>query len=142
MQDAIGDAEAISGTPVPLSYSRHTSRLLSIWTLCSPLILVTALPLPLVPPSVLLLSWMLLATEEIGHIIEEPFGIHDDRPKILPLGRYCDIVARDLDEANKLTARAADAARGDGDGRDPGADGAAAGEPPGPPELYGPGPGR
>lgn len=124
LQDAIGEAEAISGTPVPLSYSRHTSRLLSVWTLASPFILVTALPLPLVPPAVALLSWMLLATEEIGHIIEEPFGIHDDRPKILPLQRYCDIVARDLDEANDITARAAAFARR----------GSASGAPP-PPEM-------
>ena len=135
LQDAIGEAEAISGTPVPLSYSRHTSRLLSIWTLCSPFVLVTALPLPLVPPSVAILSWMLLATEEIGHIIEEPFGIHDDRPKILPLGRYCDIVARDLAEANRLTdrARAASGAAAGAAAADP------FGEARGPPaDLYGP----
>ena len=45
---------------MPLSYSRHTSRLLSIWTLFSPVILVDALPLPLVPPATAVLSWMLL----------------------------------------------------------------------------------
>ena len=106
LQDAIGDAEAIAGTPVPLSYSRHTSRLLSIWTLLSPVIMLKALPLPLIPPATVLVSWMLLATEEIGHIIEEPFGIHDDRPQILPLQRYCDIVSRDLAEENRLVAAA------------------------------------
>ena len=112
LQDAIGDAEAIAGTPVPLSYSRHTSRLLSIWTLGSPIILVQSMPLLLVPPATALLSWMLLATEEIGHIIEEPFGIHDDRPKILPLQRYCDIVSRDLAEENRLVERAVLGKRG------------------------------
>ena len=112
LQDAIGDAEAIAGTPVPLSYSRHTSRLLSIWTLGSPIILVQSMPLLLVPPATALLSWMLLATEEIGHIIEEPFGIHDDRPKILPLQRYCDIVARDLAEENRLVEAAVAGKRG------------------------------
>ena len=112
LQDAIGDAEAIAGTPVPLSYSRHTSRLLSIWTLGSPIILVQSMPLLLVPPATALLSWMLLATEEIGHIIEEPFGIHDDRPKILPLQRYCDIVSRDLAEENRLVERAVAGKRG------------------------------
>ena len=54
---------------------------------------------------------MLLATEEIGHIIEEPFGIHDDRPKILPLQRYCDIIANDLKEQNRLVSRAVVAKR-------------------------------
>lgn len=118
LQDAIGDAEAIAGTPVPLSYSRHTSRLLSIWTLLSPVILLKALPLPLIPPATVLVSWMLLATEEIGHIIEEPFGIHDDRPKILPLQRYCDIVGRDLHEQNNLIELARRAKRGGAAGGD------------------------
>ena len=27
----VGEGEAIAGTPVPLAYSRHTSRLLSVW---------------------------------------------------------------------------------------------------------------
>ena len=118
LQDAIGDAEAIAGTPVPLSYSRHTSRLLSIWTLLSPVIMLKALPLPLIPPATVLVSWMLLATEEIGHIIEEPFGIHDDRPKILPLQRYCDIVGRDLHEQNNLIELARRAKRGGAAGGD------------------------
>jgi predicted membrane chloride channel (bestrophin family) len=112
LQDAIGDSEAIAGTPVPLSYSRHTSRLLSIWTLGSPIVLVDHLPLLLVPPATALVSWMLLATEEIGHIIEEPFGIHDDRPKILPLQRYCDIISRDLAEENRLIENAVSMKRG------------------------------
>jgi predicted membrane chloride channel (bestrophin family) len=113
LQDTVGDAEAIAGTPVPLEYSRHTSRLLSVWTLGSPIILVQHMPLLLVPPATALLSWMLLATEEIGHIIEEPFGIHDDRPKILPLQRYCDIVARDLAEENRLISNAIAGKRGE-----------------------------
>jgi len=92
----VGEGEAIAGTPVPLAYSRHTSRLLSVWTFFMPIILLQKLPPLLVPPATLLISWMLLATEEIGHIIEEPFGIHDDRPQILPLKRYCDVVEKDL----------------------------------------------
>ena len=74
--------------------------------------MLKALPLPLIPPATVLVSWMLLATEEIGHIIEEPFGIHDDRPKILPLQRYCDIVSRDLAEENRLVERAVLGKRG------------------------------
>ena len=76
--------------------------------------MLKALPLPLIPPATVLVSWMLLATEEIGHIIEEPFGIHDDRPKILPLQRYCDIVGRDLHEQNNLIELARRAKRGGG----------------------------
>jgi len=100
LMDAIGDGEAIAGTPVPLSYSRHTSRLLSLWTIFMPCVLVTALPPLAVPPSTLLISWMLLATEEIGHIIEEPFGLHNDRPQVLPLQRYCNVIQQDLIQIN------------------------------------------
>ena len=74
--------------------------------------MVQSMPLLLVPPATALLSWMLLAMEEIGHIIEEPFGIHDDRPKILPLQRYCDIVSRDLAEENRLVENAVAGKRG------------------------------
>ena len=98
LMTSIGDAEAIAGTPVPLSYSRHTSRLLSIWTILSPVVFVQCLPSLLVPLVTLIVSWVLLATEEIGHIIEEPFGLHDYRPNILPLRRYCDIISKDISE--------------------------------------------
>ncbi|KAH8056607.1 hypothetical protein JL722_7446 [Aureococcus anophagefferens] len=32
----------------------------------------------------------------ISHLIEEPFGLHDDRPNMLPLNRYCAVIAADL----------------------------------------------
>lgn len=107
LQNCIGETEAIAGTPVPLSYSRHTSRLLSLWALAMPFVLVTALPLLAVPIATSLVSWMLLATEEIGHLIEEPFGIHDNRPQVLPLDRYCSIIKRDLKEDNEFIRIAA-----------------------------------
>ena len=96
LMGAVGEAEAIAGTPVPLSYSRHTSRLASLWTFCMPFVLVTCLPLYAVPPVTGVVSWTLLATEEISHLIEEPFGLHDDRPNMLPLNRYCAVIAEDL----------------------------------------------
>ena len=96
LMGAVGEAEAIAGTPVPLSYSRHTSRLASLWTFCLPFVLVTCLPLYAVPPVTGVVSWTLLATEEISHLIEEPFGLHDDRPNMLPLNRYCAVIAEDL----------------------------------------------
>ncbi|KAH8051122.1 hypothetical protein JL721_11218 [Aureococcus anophagefferens] len=79
-----------------LSYSRHTSRLASLWTFSMPLVLVTCLPIYAVPVVTGLVSWTLLATEEISHLIEEPFGLHDDRPNMLPLNRYCAVIAADL----------------------------------------------
>ena len=96
LMDCVGEGEAIAGTPVPVSYSRHTSRLLSIWTVFCPFVFVQCLPPLLVPFVTVIVSWMLLATEEIGHIIEEPFGIHADRPNMLPLQRYCDVIEKDV----------------------------------------------
>ena len=129
-------AERIKKTPVPLSYSRHTSRFFSVYTFTLPFALCSSFtnlvcqhgPEPrstatsadcrpvfasrmeqwLLPPSVAVISWVLFATEEIGHIIEEPFGrgltedpdqllkdgatspdaISGVQLEVLPLGRY------------------------------------------------------
>jgi len=106
LQDTIGATEAVAGTPMPLVYTRHTSRLLSVWTLSSPLVLAaTNFPLFLVPLATLVVSWMLLATEEIGHLIEEPFGTHLPDSQ-MPLDRYCDTIKKDLYEMNALRSRA------------------------------------
>ena len=63
-------------TAVPWSYSRHTSRFLTLW--CG------TLPLALVPlfgwltiPVVMVICWCLFGIEEIGHLIEQPF-VSDD----------------------------------------------------------------
>ena len=82
----LGKAERIKGTPVPLSYSRHTSRFFSVYAFTLPLALVgQSVALPLIPPIVGVVSWVIFATEEIGHIIEEPFGrglsTDPDRPE-------------------------------------------------------------
>ena len=104
LMDCVGEGEAIAGTPVPVSYSRHTSRLLSCWTIFCPFVFVQCLPPVLVPFVTVIVSWMLLATEEIGHIIEEPFGIHDDRPNMLPLQRYCDVIQKDVEMMSQENA--------------------------------------
>ena len=120
MISILGRAERIKGTPVPLSYSRHTSRFFSVYAFTLPLALVHSLNLWLLPPTVGIISWILFATEEIGHIIEEPFGrgLADDpdqpggmvfaagddvgstktgsaQLEVLPLGRYCADIASD-----------------------------------------------
>lgn len=107
-------AERIKGTPVPLSYSRHTSRFFSVYTFTLPFALCSSFAnLWLLPPSVAIISWVLFVTEEIGHVIEEPFGRGltedpDQLPKgdavtssgvqleVLPLGRYCADIASDV----------------------------------------------
>ena len=67
----LGKAERIKGTPVPLSYSRHTSRFFSVYTFTLPLAMAQHMALWLLPLTVGVISWVIFATEEIGHIIEE-----------------------------------------------------------------------
>eukprot|EP00312_Isochrysidales_sp_CCMP1244_P026333 CAMPEP_0202793242 /NCGR_PEP_ID=MMETSP1388-20130828/85388_1 /ASSEMBLY_ACC=CAM_ASM_000864 /TAXON_ID=37098 /ORGANISM="Isochrysis sp, Strain CCMP1244" /LENGTH=380 /DNA_ID=CAMNT_0049463043 /DNA_START=42 /DNA_END=1184 /DNA_ORIENTATION=+ len=70
--DALGSCESLLTTPVPLSYSRHTSRFLTIWCGTLPVVLVDALGWMTVP-AVAFVSWCLFGIEEIGHLIEQPF---------------------------------------------------------------------
>ena len=105
---------------MPLSYSRHTSRFFSLYAFTLPLSLASHINLWILPPTVGIVSWVIFATEEIGHIIEEPFGrgLSDDpdepdrvyaagddvgeraerdpiQLEVLPLGRYCADIASD-----------------------------------------------
>ena len=72
----LANAERIKGTPVPLSYSRHQSRFFSVYAFTLPFALCSQerMSLWLLPLTVAVVSWVLFATEEIGHIIEDPFG--------------------------------------------------------------------
>lgn len=81
MEDCVGGLERLYRTPIPLSYTRHTSRLLLVWLLYSPIALWGeygggAL---LVAP---LLTIALFGVEEIGVELEEPGGI-------LPMEAIC-----------------------------------------------------
>ncbi|EKX39214.1 hypothetical protein GUITHDRAFT_76565 [Guillardia theta CCMP2712] len=79
LADIVSQCEKIKCTPLPLSYSRHTSRFFSLFLFSLPLALVKETSPLLVPTIVLTTSWVLFATEEIGHIIEEPFGTIDSK---------------------------------------------------------------
>ena len=57
---------------VPLSYSRHTSRFLTIWCGTLPIALVKNLGW-YTTPVVIVACWCLFGIEEIGHLIEQPF---------------------------------------------------------------------
>ena len=70
--DALGACESLLTTPVPLSYSRHTSRFLTIWCATLPVVLVDTLGFITIP-AVAFIGWCLFGIEEIGHLIEQPF---------------------------------------------------------------------
>ncbi|CAK0882767.1 unnamed protein product, partial [Prorocentrum cordatum] len=72
LSHTVGRCERLVQTPVPLSYARHTSRFVSIWTLTLPLAIVSDLRW-LTAPVILLITWALFGIMEIGHMIEDPF---------------------------------------------------------------------
>jgi len=79
--DFLGMCERIKLTPVPLSYSRHTSRFLTLYMATLPFVLVNIAG-NMTPFVVLGMCWGLFSIEEIGHYIEEPF---DKKNAQLPL---------------------------------------------------------
>jgi hypothetical protein len=90
--NCLGMAERILLTPVPASYSRHTSRFLSLYTLSLPFVLVHQLEL-LTVPAIAAICWGLFSIEEIGHLIEEPFSPTTNQ---LPLENMTRTIARDV----------------------------------------------
>lgn len=70
----LSECEKIKCTPLPLSYSRHSSRFFTLFSFTLPFSLVQDTSPLLIAPVVVGISWILFATDEIGHVIEEPFG--------------------------------------------------------------------
>lgn len=85
LENALGACERVLLTPIPTSYTRHTSRFLATW--------VSMLPFALWPycgeigtvPTSLLVAFAMLAIEDIGVTLEDP-------AEIMPLWRYCDTI--------------------------------------------------
>ena len=88
LHDVLGACERILRTPIPVAYTRHTSRSVILW--------MTALPLALWPQCgwatvalAPLVGVLLLGINEIGIDVEEPFSL-------LPLEAIADRAARDV----------------------------------------------
>jgi len=75
ISNCYGAAERIVRSNVPASYSRHTSRFLSVWCFTLPFVLVNALGWMMIP-TVALVCWGLFVIEEVGHAMEDPFNVH------------------------------------------------------------------
>ncbi|KAL3792281.1 hypothetical protein HJC23_006193 [Cyclotella cryptica] len=82
LSDVLSGCEKIVQTPVPLSYSRHTSRFLTLWCGFLPFAIVKDLGW-LSIPVMGTVSWLLYGLEEIGHLIEQPFVPVTERPTYL-----------------------------------------------------------
>ncbi|KAI3424164.1 hypothetical protein D9Q98_009523 [Chlorella vulgaris] len=90
MEDILGTCERILKAPIPLSYTRHTSRFMMIWLTLLPFTLWDSCGWASVPLSSIV-AFLLLGIEEIGVSIEEPFSI-------LPLESICDTIQGNVKE--------------------------------------------
>ena len=88
LSSVVSESEKILYTPIPISYTRHTSRTLTLWLLTLPFSLWGALGLATIP-AIFMLGWLMLGVDEIGIEIEEPFCI-------LPIRPLCDMCEREV----------------------------------------------
>ena len=93
LEDVAGTCERILKTPIPLSYSRHTSRFMIIWLSLLPFALWEPCRWGMVPVTVAI-SLLTLGVEEIGVAIEEPFSI-------LPLEQICETIKDDVEDLER-----------------------------------------
>jgi putative membrane protein len=88
LADVLGGCERIRGTPIPLSYTRMTTRFLFVWLLLLPLAMSAEVMkltgnIWLTIPAEAFIAFALLGVEEVAVQIEEPFTI-------LPMEAYAE----------------------------------------------------
>ncbi|KAL4435491.1 hypothetical protein ABPG77_006253 [Micractinium sp. CCAP 211/92] len=108
--DVTGGCERILRTPIPLSYTRHTSRFMMIWLTLLPFTLWDSCRWAMLPIAGIV-SFLLLGIEEIGVSIEEPFTI-------LPLeviSRTIEGNVKELQKTHSAEGKAAAGATPEGD---------------------------
>lgn len=74
MGDNIGVCDKLLRYPIPLAYTRHTSRFMIIWLSAMPFTMWDICGWGVVPLTTVI-AYLLLGIDEIGVQIEEPFGI-------------------------------------------------------------------
>jgi len=79
---SLGGCERIQKTPLPTCFTRHTSRLLWIWSNLLPFAIYPVCGLYTLPTTIAI-SYSIMGIEDIGVQLEEPFNI-------LPLRQYAD----------------------------------------------------
>lgn len=88
--EGIGVCEQVMGIPIPLSYTRLTSRFLVLWHLTLPIILWDDCHW-IVVPATFISAASLFCIEEVGVLIEEPFPM-------LPLDEMCHRLHSNIDD--------------------------------------------
>lgn len=91
LHEGIGVCEQLIGIPIPLSYTRLTSRFLVLWHLTLPIILWDDCNW-IVVPATFISAASLFCIEEVGVLIEEPFPM-------LALDELCKKAQQSIQEA-------------------------------------------
>lgn len=93
LETSLGSCERIFNTPIPLMYTRHTSRFLMLWIGIIPFMMWEACGFAslVLSPAI---AFFLLGIEEIGVQIEEPFSI-------LPITYIASVAERNIREMVK-----------------------------------------
>jgi len=86
--------ERIVKQPIPLAYTRHTSRFLTLYLLTLPLTLIPSMGYATIP-TMLALAWSFASIQEIGLFIEDPFNKDF---QIIPLNQIICIIRSDISE--------------------------------------------
>eukprot|EP00986_Skeletonema_menzelii_P002611 scaffold714_cov99-Skeletonema_menzelii.AAC.1 len=94
-EDTLGGSERLLSSPVPLFYSRHTARFISVWLLFLPFALYGQFSdswnhITMIPATALI-SLFLFGIEELATQLEEPFTI-------LPMQSFCDKIGANCNE--------------------------------------------
>ncbi|KAJ4726944.1 hypothetical protein OWV82_000125 [Melia azedarach] len=90
LHEGIGVCDQLMGIPIPLSYTRLTSRFLVLWHLTLPVILWDDCHW-IVVPATFISAASLFCIEEVGVLIEEPFSM-------LALDELCSLVQSNIHE--------------------------------------------
>lgn len=104
--DYTGALNRIIKTPLPLAYSRHGSRFLTMWCSTLPLAIGSKVGTPATLAVVALISWLMLGIDSIGQLLEAPF----EQPKNngekfdygLPVESLADSVAAEIARVSKI----------------------------------------
>lgn len=87
----IANGERILRTPLPTGFTRHTSRLLGMWSYVLPLVVYPQVVPWMTPIVSVVISYSVVAVEDVGVSIEEPFHV-------LPLRQYSEGIADQIDQ--------------------------------------------
>mmetsp|Transcript_14551 Transcript_14551/g.34571 ORF Transcript_14551/g.34571 Transcript_14551/m.34571 type:complete len:293 (+) Transcript_14551:653-1531(+) len=98
LEGSLTDCERILKTPIPLGYTRQTSRFLIVYLTFLPFALWDVAAWGLVPISAAT-AFFLLGIDEIGVQIEEPFSI-------MPLENFCESIEKDVSASKAVHSNA------------------------------------